>query len=180
MNIKRLVAGALFAALTFTATTAFKIPTPTFGYVHLGDCFVLMSGFLLGPAIGGLAAGIGSMLSDLLGGYALWAPGTFFIKLAVGAAAGMIYRFLKENRRMHMSVSGIIAGISAELIMVLGYFLYNILMLSLINTGAERLALGAAAAQSLAEIPFNICQGVAGIFTSSLLLHPISRLYTTQ
>ena len=32
-----------------------QIPLPT-GYVNIGDCFVIVSGFLLGPIYGGLAA----------------------------------------------------------------------------------------------------------------------------
>ena len=33
---------------------ALRIPTPTNGYVHLGDSFVLLAGFVLGPALGGI------------------------------------------------------------------------------------------------------------------------------
>ena len=39
--------------------------------VHLGNTACLLSGFLLGPVGGGLAAGIGSMLNDLVSGYGL-------------------------------------------------------------------------------------------------------------
>lgn len=50
------------------------------GFVNLGDCFVLLSGWLLGPWWGGAAGGIGSMLADLLLGYGHYAPGTLIIK----------------------------------------------------------------------------------------------------
>ena len=64
-NIKKLVTAALLAAMTCVATMIIKIPTPTFGYIHPGDGFVLLCGVVLGPLPGALAAGIGSMFSDI-------------------------------------------------------------------------------------------------------------------
>ena len=64
-NTKKLVVTALMAALTCIATMIIKIPTPTFGYIHLGDGFVLLSGIILGPVSGAFAAGIGSMFADI-------------------------------------------------------------------------------------------------------------------
>ena len=79
-NIRKLVLAALLAALTAVATMIIRIPTPTQGYIHLGDGMVLICGILLGPGLGALAAGIGSMMADLIGGYMAWVPGTFAIK----------------------------------------------------------------------------------------------------
>ncbi|MFB9640647.1 ECF transporter S component, partial [Streptomyces spiralis] len=76
-KIRKLVVSALMAALTYVATMVIQIPSPMNGYVNLGDCFVLLSGWLLGPWWGGAAAGIGSMLTDLFAGYTSYAPGTF-------------------------------------------------------------------------------------------------------
>lgn len=56
-NIKKLVTAALLAAMTCVATMIIKIPTPTFGYIHLGDGFVLLCGVVLGPLPGALAIG---------------------------------------------------------------------------------------------------------------------------
>ena len=79
-KLHRLVLAALFTALTTVMTMVIQVPSPMQGYVNLGDCGVLLSAWVLGPAWGGAAAGIGSMLADLLSGYAL----------AGGAAAGTI------------------------------------------------------------------------------------------
>ena len=76
-NIRKLVLAALLAALTAVATMIIRIPTPTQGYIHLGDGMVLICGILLGPGLGALAAGIGSMMADLIGGYMAWVPGRF-------------------------------------------------------------------------------------------------------
>lgn len=84
-NIKKLVTAALLAAMTCVATMIIKIPTPTFGYIHLGDGFVLLCGVVLGPLPGALAAGIGSMFSDIFSGYVTWAPATFIIKALTAA-----------------------------------------------------------------------------------------------
>ena len=75
-KVRKLVLSALMAALVYVATSIIQIPSPVNGYVNLGDCFVLLSGWLLGPWYGAAAAGIGSMLVDLLSGYGHYVPGT--------------------------------------------------------------------------------------------------------
>lgn len=54
-KVQKLVVSALMAALTYVATMVVQIPSPMNGYVNLGDCFVLLSGWLLGPWYGGAA-----------------------------------------------------------------------------------------------------------------------------
>ena len=74
-SLKRLVLAALFAALACVATMSIRIPTPgTNGYIHPGDAIVILSGVILGPVWGFLAGGIGSALSDLIGGYFMYVP----------------------------------------------------------------------------------------------------------
>mgnify|MGYP002565466613 CR=1 FL=1 len=75
-KIRKLVLAALLAALVCVATMVVQIPSPMQGYVNLGDCFVLLSGWLLGPWYGFAAGGIGSMLADIFLGYGHYAPGT--------------------------------------------------------------------------------------------------------
>jgi uncharacterized membrane protein len=175
-NVRILVMAAMSAALTMVATMVIKIPTPTMGYVHLGDCFVLLSGFLFGPLIGGIAAGMGSMLADILGGYVLWAPGTFVIKYITAFMAGLVFNRLSKNSKHHIAVKSAIAGVTGEIFMITGYFLYNILILSVVNTGAESVALGEAIVQSVSEIPFNVAQAITGIALSSVLIPVFARI----
>ena len=90
-NLKRLVLAALFAALACVATMSIRIPTPgTNGYIHPGDAIVILSGVILGPVWGFLAGGIGSALSDLIGGYFMYVPVTFVIKGLIALIAGLI------------------------------------------------------------------------------------------
>ena len=117
MKIRKMVLAALMAALTYVATMVVQIPSPMQGFVNLGDCCVLLSGWILGPWWGGAAAGIGSMLTDLLNGYAHYAPGTLVIKALDAMAAALIVKAL--GRKPYAYVVG---GVVGELIMVAGYF----------------------------------------------------------
>lgn len=55
-KIRTMVMAAVLAALACVATMVVQIPSPMNGYVNLGDCFVLLSGWLLGPWWGGAPA----------------------------------------------------------------------------------------------------------------------------
>ena len=91
-KIRTMVTAAVLAALSCVATMVVQIPSPMNGYVNLGDCFVLLSGWLLGPWWGAAAGGIGSMLADLLLGYGHYAPGTLIIKGAMALVAALVLR----------------------------------------------------------------------------------------
>ncbi len=171
-NIKKLVIAALLAAMTCIATMIIKIPTPTFGYIHLGDGFVLLCGVVLGPWAGALAAGIGSMFADIFSGYASWAPATFIIKALTGGIAGFLFHKLqhivKSTKSRYAAI--IIGGVVGEAIMVIGYFLYEAGLAAFGSGGFTQAALAAGIASSATGIPFNIVQGVVGIIISVLLL----------
>lgn len=149
----RIVLTALFAALVCVATMFIRIPSPTGGYLNLGDGIVLLSAFLLGPVCGTAASGVGSMLADLLSGYPAYAPGTLVIKALTALVAGMIYRRFAEKHDVLRMLS---AGVCGEIVMALGYFAYSGIFLSY--------GLGAAA-----EIPGNLAQGAAGIAVAAVL-----------
>ena len=120
-KLHRLVLAALFTALTTVMTMVIQVPSPMQGYVNLGDCGVLLSAWVLGPAWGGAAAGIGSMLADLLSGYAHYAPGTLVIKTCMAVAAALILRAFQRGDRP--SLAGQLAGgAAAGTILVAGYF----------------------------------------------------------
>lgn len=147
----KLVLAALFAALCCVATMLIHIPIPaTNGYINLGDGVVLLSAFLLGPVYGMAAGGLGSMLADLLLGYAAYAPGTLVIKGLMALCAALIVK--KTGGKTAGLILGALAG---ELIMVLGYFAYE----------STLLGYGLAAA---ASIPGNALQGAGGCIVGVL------------
>ncbi len=158
---RSLVKAAMFAALTFISTYIIKIPTPgTGGYIHPGDAFVILSGVFLGPAYGAAAAGIGSALADILGGYFFYAPVTLIIKGLIGLVSGLIFtghvlKIKKDRIRL------ILCGLFAALFVALGYFSF------------EYFVYGAGAA---ASIPANLIQGLSGLVISNILYIPLSKL----
>lgn len=159
-NLKKLVLAAMFAALSCVATMVIQIPSPMSGYVNLGDCFVLLGGVVLGSVWGFLAGGVGSMLADIISGYAHYAPGTFLIKGLMALAAVLIFKSLMS--KLPRSASYLIAATASEFIMIAGYFGYASIFLGK----------GIAAASS---IPGNIMQGIFGVVSSFLLLKVLER-----
>src|SRR5689334_14586653 len=84
---------AVFTALVFLSTYLFQIPIPaTQGYFNLGDIMIFITALTFGPAVGGFAGGIGSALSDALGGFGTFAPFTLIIKGLEGIVAGLLSR----------------------------------------------------------------------------------------
>ncbi len=147
-NIRRLALGGVLAALVMLLTFLIKVPVPaTGGYVHLGDGVIFLAAALLGP-YAALIGGVGSALSDLLGGYMVYILPTFLIKAAMGAVAGVLVRRGAPVRNAAVFVL-------AEMIMVLGYLLF------------EGFVFGWAAA--LAAVGPNALQGLAGVVLGSVL-----------
>lgn len=145
---QKTVMTALLAALVCVATMIIKIPSPLLkGYLNLGDSIVLLSGWILPPVYGFLAAGIGSALADVLSGYAVYAPVTFVIKGLMALCAGYIYT--KLLKKMKEPFSRIISGVISEVIMVLGYYIFEGILYGFIA--------------SAINIPANSIQGIVGI-----------------
>lgn len=171
-DVKKLSVAALMAAFTCIATMIIKIPTPTMGYIHPGDSLVLLCGVVLGPVIGGLAAGIGSMLSDLISGYVVWVPATFVIKALTAMVAGLLYH--KISPLLHVKYAQnaalILGGLIGEAIMVFGYFLFEAGLETFANGGISAGAIAAGAAYAATGIFANCIQGIAGIVIASVLL----------
>ncbi len=155
-KILLIVNASLLAALVAIATMIVTIPTPTGGYVNIGDGIVLICGWLLGPVWGTLAAGIGSMLADLIG-YPIYAPGTFVIKGLMALTAFAIARLCKPIFKKHAWLAYILAGVVAETVMVVGYFIFEAFVLSY----------GVGAAVGIFP---NIMQAIVGIAIGSALM----------
>ena len=155
LSTKKLVMCALFAALACVATMSIRIPTPgTGGYIHPGDAIVILCGVFLDPVSAFLAAGIGSCMADLLGGYVIYGPITFLLKGLVAFSASHIYHRLSAGGvNPHAAVAG--CGVIDILLVAGGYCLCEIFLYGL----------GAA----LASVPSNIIQGVSGLIISSAL-----------
>ena len=67
--------------------------------VHFANSLCILSGFLLGPVPGGLAAGLGSGLYDLMYGYGAESIITLVSKFAMGWVAGRVFLAFGEERQ---------------------------------------------------------------------------------
>ncbi len=164
MKLRKLVFAALFASLTCAATIIIQIPAVMNGYLNLGDCFVLLSGFILGPLYGFCAAGIGSCLADIITGYGIYAPASFIIKGLMAIIAIYFYKLLMKAMPRHKRTAMLLSCVVAELFMVAGYFLYTYLIF--------RQGLSAA----VATVPGNLLQGAVAIIALVLIKETLGRI----
>ena len=156
---KKIVITALMASMVCVATMIIKIPSPLKGYINLGDCIVLLCGWLLPPGYAFVAAGLGSALADLLSGYVTYAPATFLIK---GLMALLVFLCCKlMQKRTGKLPAQIVGAILAEILMIAGYFLFEGILYGF--------------APSLVNIPANGVQGVAGIVIGLALVKGLER-----
>ena len=153
-NTQKIVMASMLAALCCVATMIIKIPSPLKGYLNLGDCVVLLAGWLLPGGYGFLAAGLGSALADVFSGYVIYAPATFIIKGIMALIAHYLNKDGKTSGR-------ILGGALAEIEMVLGYFVFEGFMYGF--------------APSLVNIPANGVQGIAGLVIGLILVKVLDK-----
>ncbi len=127
--LKMALAG-MMAALAFVGPYALHFPYLT-GTIHAGDGFVFLSGILLGPLWGGIAAALGMAGFDIFSGYAIWAPYTFLIKLVMAVLVGFASKGLKEEVIKKSSwVKLVLMQIIAAIWMIAGYYVAEALIFS--------------------------------------------------
>jgi uncharacterized membrane protein len=163
-TVKDMVVVALMAALIFVVTFLVRIPVPltSGGYINIGDVMILISAWLIGGTRADLrtamavfaAAAIGSALSDLSAGAAIYIFPTFFIKGTMGFVARLI---IAPRRRLPAYV---MAAVTAGAIMIAGYFLFEYFFFS--------------PAYALAALPFNGVQW-GGSVAIATVLFPVVR-----
>ena len=99
---KRVAFIGILAALVYVTSAFLQIPIPTAignTRLHFGNVMCLLSGLLLGPVSGGLAAGIGSMFFDLTNpAYITSAPFTFVFKFLMAFLCGIIAHHTGKER----------------------------------------------------------------------------------
>ena len=112
---KKIVFTALMAALTCVGSTArIVIPVDIGGTTafHLGNIFCALSGILLGPWLGGAAAGFGSLIYDVIfyPAYISECWITFLTKGAYGIAAGLVISVGTKEWGYVKSILATVAG----------------------------------------------------------------------
>lgn len=125
-NTFRVVMTAMMICLIMVAILFVRIPIPfTQGYVHFGDTMVFLAVLILGWKYGAVAAALGGMLGDLVGGAAAWAPWSLGIKGSMALIlGGIIAAFAKRGsfNRGRLLAGEIVGMIAAGAFMVAGYY----------------------------------------------------------
>ena len=148
ISTQKLVVAAMMAALTVVGSALrITLPLQVAGTTsfHLGNIMCALSGILLGPWLGGLAAGMGSAIYDMTNPMYIdecWI--TFLTKGAYGLAAGLV--MWSGHRKLTYPKATLAAATGAVLYAVLylakGYF-YD----ALFKEGIPAAAASAAAAK---------------------------------
>ena len=155
-RIKKITFSGVFAALICITTLIFRIPEPyTKGYINIGDSIIFLAAYIYSGEIAFLCGGFGSAIADLIAGYPHWAIFTFIVKGIEGFICGKIIKRKKAK---------IIAPIIGAVEMVIGYFLFGIII-------------DGSVAASLTSVPLNIIQGAVSIVIYSILLQFIKMMH---
>ena len=120
-SVQDLAKIGVLAAVIFVTTKFISIPIPTpLGKtaIHFGNVMCILGGLLFGALPGGLAAGIGSCIVDLMD--PAWAPEfwiTFINKFIMAFVAGLIMYLGKPSRAKTIiaAVAGAISYVAAYL-----------------------------------------------------------------
>lgn len=164
---KKIVLTALLAALTCVGSMArIILPLTIAGTTsfHLGNIFCALSGVLLGPWFGGLAAGLGSAIYDMTNPMYLpecWI--TFLFKGAYGLVPGLIIWSGRKNLSYVKAVVASAAGAVTYAILYLAKgFFYDGLFIAGLTSDAALLNVAA-------KIPATIFNAVVAIVFAPIL-----------
>ena len=121
-----------------------QIPSPLgTNRFHLGNVMCALSGLLLGPWWGGLAAGLGSAIFDLFDPLRIMeTPITFVTKGIYGVVAGAVYFkvFKGRSNYVHEAVASGAAAVSYIVLYLAKSFFYNGLLIKGLSPDAAWLA----------------------------------------
>lgn len=142
LSVRKIVLAGLLAALTVVGS-AIRVTVPIdiagTSSFHLGNILCALSGILLGPWLGGLAAGLGSAIYDIMNPLYIsecWL--TFLMKGAYGLAAGLvIWSGKKQLGYAKALVAATLGAVTyAALYLLKSYFYSGLFLHSLTPTAA--------------------------------------------
>lgn len=155
-SARALCVTAVMTALVFLATFVPRIPIPL-GYAHLGDAVIFLLALTLGRREALIAACLGSALSDVLGGFFLWAVPTLFIKFWM---ADIVWRVAGRGAAGLLRTAG--AFLLASLWMAAAYTAFGVLLYASVAAG-------------LASAPGLLMEGLVNTAAALLVLPALRR-----
>ena len=166
LNVYSLTTAAVMAALVYIVTL-FRFPLLG-SKVHFANAVCLVAGMLLGPVMGGTAAGLGSALYDALaGGYDLAnVLITYVSKFAMAWVAGMIVRRGERQRDLRWTLT---ASVSGALTYVALYMLKTLIYQCFVY----RYPMDAVWATMVSKLIPSLINAGAAIIAAPLFLHAV-------
>lgn len=170
ISTKKIVLTALMAALTVVGSgLRIKLPSPVLGTnaFHLGNIFCALSGILLGPGLGGLAAGLGSAIYDMFDPVYIaecWL--TFLMKGAYGLVTGLIVWSGRNHDSFGKATLATVAGaVTYALLYLAKNYIKGIFVKGLVPM-ASAIAL-------LDKVPSTVFNAVVAIIFAPILANAI-------
>ena len=154
-TIRRLILTAALTAVILVLTSFVKIPAPL-GYVHIGDAAICLAAALLPTPYAIAAAALGGALSDLLGGYAIYAGFTAVIK------ALMVPAFTSKGAAL-LNKRNLVAALAAAVITPVGYLTADAVVYTLTVQDVPLLSGEPWVVAATEALPFNALQGAASL-----------------
>lgn len=167
-HTRKIVFTAIMVALT-TILTMISIALPG-GYYNFGDIAIFISAIAFGPVAGAITGGLGGAIGDLILGYIPYAPFTLLIKAVEGLVVGLIAKAVTSfcqksstsKANLIESIFNLLACLLGGLIMALGYFFSESLILS-----------DGGFAGGIVNLPWNILQGTISSVLTIVLLYAL-------
>ena len=168
--IMKICAVAMMAAIVFVGNyLRVKIPVSLGGTTSftLANILCALAGLLLGPWWGGLAAGLGSAIYDMLDPeYIVEAPITFLTKGMYGLVAGLVLYYIFKNSKEKYGPQAVAAACSAAaylLVYSVKVFFYNGMVLQGLTEPAQCWILVAS------KLPASVFNGVVAVVFAPIL-----------
>ena len=168
MNTKKtftthfIVQTGVMAALVFVITY-FRIPLLG-SKIHFSNAMCLLAGLLFGPLSGGLAAGIGSFLYDIIGGYDLIQCLITFVSKFI-----MAWLCAKIAYSGGANAENKIKNVAASVIGALSYVVLYMLKTFIYQKFIYGLQLDAAGAVMLAKLPASLINAIAAMIVTPII-----------
>lgn len=167
LSTRKLVVAAMLAALT-SVGSALRITIPIdiagTSSFHLGNILCALSGILLGPWLGGVAAGLGSAIYDMFNPLYIsecWL--TFLMKGAYGLAAGLVIRAGGKGWGYRKALLATVAGaLTYAVIYLAKSFFYTGLLLHGLTADAAWLTV-------IAKLPATVFNAAVSILAAPFL-----------
>ena len=179
LTTKKIALTALMAALTVVGSwMRITIPVDIGGNTsfHLGNILCALSGILLGPWLGGLAAGMGSAIYDIVF-YPMYISEcwiTFLTKAAYGLAAGLVVKCSPKPWTYVRATAATVAGALTYAVLYLAktYF-YGGLLLGGLTPDAAWTAV-------ILKLPATIFNGAVAVIFAPILAIAIRKALWKQ